>query len=233
MRSRTTLGLAVLVLAVTAGCLGTSSATTGDDPGNATVDVSGSASVTAAPDQATVRLAVVGTADSADDARAAAAADTAAVRTALRDAGVANDAIETSGYRLGPVRSEERPGEYRAFHRLAVTVGPDRAGAVVDAAVTGGADRVDGVTFGLTEATRADLRADAVAAALERARADADALAAAAGVAVGDLRHAETGSTGYVPVRYGPEGATDGGTTDLSPGPVTVSATVHATYGVA
>jgi hypothetical protein len=90
---------------------------------------------------------------------------------------------------------------------------------------------VYGVSFTLTEETRASIRAQAVERAVTAARADADAMAGAAGLSVTSVETMST-SGGFSPVERfdAAESAADGARTTFEPGPVTVSVTVDVTY---
>jgi hypothetical protein len=206
-------------------------------PAGPTIAVSATGRASADPDLAVVRVSVTAEAASADAARSTVAADAERMRTALRDAGVPDDAVRTVSYAIAPrydYGGDERSVVgYRAVHAYAVEVAPDRAGSVVDVAVANGASTVDGVTFTLSEEARADLRAQALDRAVTAARADADAIAAAAGLAVTDVREASTAAdVGFRPV-YRVAEADAGASTTLEPGSVTVTASVHVTYGAA
>lgn len=239
--------LAVVALVLVAGCLAPFGSVA-DPQGQAqvdspdadgpTVDVTATGAVSVAPDEAVVRFAVVRTAGSAETARAGVAEDVAAVRTALRDAGVPDEAVETVSFGVFPVyddqrRSDDGPREptgYRATHALAVTVPVDDAGATVDTVVGAGADEVYGVAFTLSEERRADLRAQAVENAVAAARADADAAAGAAGLTVDSVRTitVEDGDS-VSPLLVRAEADAAGGMS-FDPGPTTVRATVRVTY---
>jgi hypothetical protein len=249
----TTLALAVLVLV--AGCAApfaadagsadrsdplvgqvtTASATDGADRTGPVIAVSGVGRVSADADLAVVRVSVTATADTADAARSAVAADSERMREALRDAGVDDDAVRTVHYAIHPrydYRAEERElVGYHAVHAYAVEVEPERAGEVIDVTVANGADTVEGVTFTLSDETRADLRERALTEAMTTARADADAIAAAAGLTVTGVQEASTvADYGYTPVYRVAEADAAGGSTSLEPGPVAVTATVQVTY---
>lgn len=240
--------LAVAALVFVAGCLAPFGATAeqvtpAPDPSaeteGPTVGVTATGTVSAAPDEAVVRFAVVRSADIAETARAGLADDVAAVREALRDAGVPGEAVETVSFGVVPVYENDRsgtaeetrnPAGYRATHALAVTVPVDDAGPTVDAVVGAGADEVYGVAFTLSDDRRADLRAQAVERAVAAARADADAAADAAGLSVDGVRSltVEDGSS-VSPRVVRAEAGTAGGTT-FDSGPTTVRATVRVTY---
>jgi len=226
----------------------TGDAAVGAAPNGTTIDVSASGSASAEPDQAVLSVAVVATADSADAARERVAANASTLREALRDAGVPADAIETTSYRVSErPRTYPKPVEssaggstgaassetvYEAVHAFQVTVDdPERAGAVLDAAVGGGANRVQGVRYTLSEETQSELRTEAIHAAMTDAHARASAVADASGVSVTGLEHASVGYSG-MPVAYataasGGDAATE---TVIDQGPVTVTVSVQATY---
>jgi len=223
----------VLALLVTAGCsaapLGVASAQD-ETPEAGTVTVSGNGGASAAPDTATVRFAVTATAGAADSARETVATDSESVRAALSEAGFGE--ARTVGYSLAPVyegRYEERTVTgYRVAHRFAVDAAPDRAGELVDVVTDAGANELSGVSFGLSADARDELRAEALRDAMARADSDARAVADAANRAVGGVSEV---STGYAPVYPYERGAVaaDAPTT-ITPGDVTVSASVTVTY---
>lgn len=236
---RYALPVALALLAVLAGCLGPlQTASPADGATVPTISVTGVGEVTADADLAVVSVSVRATGDTAESVRASVAERSDALRAALADAGVPEDAITTSGYRLH-VQYDYDDGEreevgYTAVHAFRVEVAPDRAGEVVDIAVGNADATVDGVGFTLSDETRADLREQALTAAVENGRADADTVAAAAGVSVVGLQQASVGGAyqPYYDVRFA-EAADGGAPTSFSPGPVTVSATVSMTYEIA
>ena len=232
--------LASLVLL--AGCLSAPLQTTaGTDGGTdaTTISATGTGEVTAESDLAVVNIAVTHTADSADEARGTVADDVAAVRAALTDAGIAADDIQSTGFHIYP-EYDHSNGErelvgYRAVHSLTVEVAPDRAGEVIDLSVGAGADEIQGVFFTLTDEKRAELRSEALTKAVDSAEADAETVAAAADLRITGVHTANVGgsySPGPYPVAYAEDARASGAgaPTELSPGPVTVSATVQMVY---
>ncbi|MFB6160439.1 MAG: SIMPL domain-containing protein [Haloferacaceae archaeon] len=206
-------------------------------PANATtITVSAAGHATAAPDHAVVRFAVTATADGPDAARGAVATDVGRVRTALRDAGVPDDAVRTTAFAVTPeyryVNGTRELVGYRAVHAVAVETAPDDAGRIVDVALGNGADEVADVFFGLADGTRAALRSEALGRAVAAARADADAVAGAAGLGVTGVAAVEVSDDVAVPTAAAREGAAGDGTT-FDPGPVTVTARVRVTYAAA
>ena len=232
-------GLLVLLI-VTAGCLGTTTAapTAGENTSVRTVDVSSTGTASAAPDLAVVRLAVEARADSADAARSQVAEDVASMRDALRALGVPDDDVRTTSYFVGPEYDYSRDGRelvgYRAVHAFEVETDVDMAGDVIDAAVGNGATQVQGVQFTLTDETRSELREEALSEAVSNARSDAETIASASDVSLGQLHSASTTDVGYPrPIPYAAEAsAADGASTTVEPGPVEVTATVTVSYEI-
>ncbi|KAB1187377.1 MULTISPECIES: SIMPL domain-containing protein [Haloferax] len=242
MKRRLIAPLLLAGLVLLAGCLSaplqtTPGSTDGTDA--TTISTTGTGEVTAESDLAVVNVAITATADSADEARGMVADDVAAVRAALTDAGIAEDAIQSTGFNIYPEYNYNGEREligYRAVHSLTVEVAPDRAGEVIDLAVGAGADEIRGVFFTLTDEKRAELRSEALTQAVESAKADADTVAAAADLRITGVHTANVGggfSPGPYPVAYAEDAAratSAGAPTELTPGPVTVSATVQMVY---
>ena len=233
----TLLVAAVLVFAGCAGTAGSSATDAAAAGANATdvntVTADGTATVTADPDRAEITVAVESTADNASAARSRVAADVERLRGALTDAGYE---VRTVEFRLSPEydrSSDERElVGYRAYHALAFETAPDGAGAAVDLAVDNGATAVRDVRFTLSDERRAELREEALAAAVSDARATAETAAGAADRSVGTELSMRVGSAGVSPYdsRVAYETADAGGSTSFEPGPVTVSASVTVTY---
>lgn len=209
--------------------------------GNASIQVTASGEVSAAPDKAVIRLAAVSTADSADAARTQVAEDVASMRAALVEMGVSDDQVRTAYFDLSPMHAETSNGSeivgYRAAHGFEIHLAVEsdelgnRTGVVIDTAVQNGANRIDGVQFTLTEETRRDLREQALEEAMTNARQDADFLATASDLTITAVHSISTGDVGVQPIELGlRESAADSGATVFEPGPVTVSATVSVTY---
>lgn len=199
--------------------------------GNATVTVSTATSVERAPDQATVTVAAVGRGDTAAAARTNLTGDASAVERALEDAG-AN--VTSSQFSVSPEYESRDSGReqvgYVAVQTIeAETSNVSSAGSLIDSAVDNGADRVHGVTYGLSDRTRTTAREEALTAAIERARDDATTLAAAENRTVGDAISVQTRDSGRLTVQR--EAATEADSqTNLSPGPIAVDTEVTVTY---
>ena len=207
------------------------------------ITVTGRATAEAAPDEAVVTVAAVAEGEDPAAVREDLAANADALRGSLRDAGVADEQVETVEFRIdAPYRPPYDPrhppeGEepdYRGVHAFRVTLDDvDRAGAVVDAAADAGAE-VRYVVFGLSDERRADLRDRALTDAMDDARQQADTLAAAGGLEATDVRSVDASDSRFGPVYADEHVAEDGGgETVFSPGDVTVHVDLRVTYDAA
>ena len=119
----------------------------------------------------------------------------------------------------------------------------DGVGGVIDAAVEGGADSIDRVTFSLTDERRAELRDEALEEALEDAREEAETIAKEIGATVTEATVVDASDAHVSPIHrevgYAGDGAapmptpSPESTTGVQPGDVTVSADVHVRYRMA
>lgn len=234
--------LSVVLLMLTAGCLGAATPapaeTTADgDAATPTVRVSASGSVSVEPDLAVVHLAAEATAESADAARAQVATDVDAVRAAMADLGLPDDAVTTASFHIQPEYDYSRETRelvgYRAVHALSVEADVDQVGQVIDAAVEAGAVGVSGVQFTLTDEARQSAREQALAAAMANAAADAVAVADAGDLTLDGVRSVATGGPVFVPFDGRTAVAEDAASgTTIESGPVTVSASVTVSYSI-
>ena len=224
------IGVAAVLLAGGVGVVLADTGTT-QAAGNATVTVSTAASVERAPDQATVTVAAVGRGETAAAARTNLTGDASAAEQALEDAG-AN--VTTAQFSVSPEYESRDSGReqvgYVAVQTItAETSNVSSAGSLIDEAVDNGADRIEGVTFDLSDRTRTTAREEALTAAIERARDDATTLAAAENRTVGDAISVQTRDSGRLTVQR--EAATEADSqTNLSPGPIAVDTEVTVTY---
>ena len=176
---------ALLWLAVPAAALAQ------DPPPPRTLAVDATAEVERQPDQATLSLAVETEGESAAMAANRNAERMEAVVVAIRGAGIPRDRIRTLGYQLHPVyarttqqQPEPRITGYRAVNTVQVEIDSiPRVGALIDASIGAGANRVTGLAFGLRDFEGA--RRDALRQAVEMARAEAELIAQAAGERLG------------------------------------------------
>ncbi|MEO6990519.1 MAG: SIMPL domain-containing protein [Candidatus Baltobacteraceae bacterium] len=216
-----------------------------------TLTVTGSASVTRAPDTATFGAEIVTNAPSATAAQSQNNARFAAVQAALAKQGIDKSNIEGQSYSMNynpppqppgggprhlltPVApgSGERYG-YIVSRNVRVTVTRvDRVGAAIDAAVAAGLTGVNGVDFGLSDKRSAFN--DAMAGALADADAQAKALAATGRFRLGSLRQVQSGySPGPIASRmFAAAPMAAGVPTNIEPSNVSVQATLTVTYAI-
>lgn len=157
-----------------------------------TINVSATSTIEREPDRAVVLLAVESQARTAREATQQNAQLMERVLAAIRQAGVRDEAIRTVSYELRPEytrpdRDREPPTivSYRNINMVQVRVDAiARVGAVIDAALGAGANRVAHLNFELQDSDAA--RLDALRDAMAKARREADAIAAAAGQRLGE-----------------------------------------------
>jgi hypothetical protein len=186
MSKRIWFGLAVLLIGLVGGFA--IRAVTADGGGPAgpphLVTVTGTASVSQAPDEAVITLGVRSEAATGGEAFQANAEKANAVLDSLAQMGVEDKDIKTVNVGLDrQVRDRGTKHEttvYVAHHEWEVTLRDLSAiGDVLDAAVNAGADEVRDIRFGLSDPAQA--RQDALAEAVKGSRAKADTIAEAAG----------------------------------------------------
>jgi uncharacterized protein YggE len=208
-----------------------------------TISVSGQGEVSVSPDLAILAVAVETTAANAAAAAGENASRSAKVASALKGLVGKEDKVTTTRYslepRYEPVKRGE-PGEpritgYVARNEVQVeTHKIDAAGALIDAAVKAGANRVSSLQFTLAN------RNEQLRAALEKAggeaHAQAESVASALGVKLKWVLSATTVPPPIIqPRRFealGMAAAEAPAPTPIEPGTVTVSATLQVTYEI-
>lgn len=237
MLGRKTIFSVVLVVAVAVWPLGLASAASANQAAGVLV-TTGSAEVTAVPDEATVVVGVSLLSETAALAQSEVAMHMEQVRGALQRLGIPDKSIQTRDFRVGP-EYEYRDGKqvlrgYRATHDLYVKV-DDIAGlgAVLDAVVSAGASTVREVQFGTSRAP--ELLQQALTAAVRNAREKAEALAEGAGITTLRVNRIQD-HTGYAaPVRnemraLAKEAFDAGAQTEIAPGEITLRAQVEVEF---
>jgi uncharacterized protein len=192
-----------------------------------TVSVMGEGHVAIAPDVAILALGVETTGTALDVAQRENAERSAALRARLAELGLPQGDMQTASYQVGQDYGHDGPTGYRVSNNLRVTVRAiDRVGALLDAAIAAGANRVHQITFGLTDEAEALRRARE--AAMRDARSRAEHYAALAGQRLGPaLAIAEAGSAAPPQAMRAMRAAT---ATPIEPGEGTIAVGVHVTY---
>jgi uncharacterized protein YggE len=194
-----------------------------------TLNLSASGETHLAPDMATVTLGVAATAPTAAAAMQKDAGLMTGVISALRRQGVAERDIQTAGFN----QPRQLTG-YQASNQVSVAVRDlARLGPVLDGVAAGGANEIDGISFGLKDpgAAEDEARLKAVAA----LKAKADLYARATGYTLGRLVNLSEGG-GYSPgpVRPLPMMAmAKVASTPVEAGELTVRVEVSAVYEMA
>jgi uncharacterized protein YggE len=198
-----------------------------------TVTVSGDAVVQAAPDRAIVRIGVQTDGQAAEETLERHEADVERVLTTIRRAGIPDRQIEITSLTLGErwVEGGRRDG-YTASRVVAVTVDDLReVPEIVAAAVSEGANRLDGLVYTLRDADRYEDQA--LTEAFERAREKAGRIAAAAGMSVGRVVQVhEQGAMPPQPILMRQEMAMDASPGAYSAGSTEVRAVVVVSFAL-
>lgn len=198
------------------------------------VAVTGTGTVSAEPDMATVFLGVSREGRTASAAMAAASEAAAQVLETVSQAGVEPRDVQTSSINLSPVweQSNARPRQIRAYvasYDMQVRLREiGKTGDFLDAIVDDGANRLNGLSFGLAD--RTPLEQEARAAAMRAAKDKAETLAAAAEVRLGPVLSIVEGGA------FRPQPAFREATLDaasaVATGEVDVRVSVSVTYGI-
>lgn len=207
-----------------------------EGPAPALITVTGEGIVRAAPDQAMLMIGVTTQADTAAAAMAANSAALATVLAQLTAAGIADSDMQTSNLSINPNWTGYDSGStptissYVATNQLDVRIRAlDTLGAVIDAAVSDGANTLNGLTFGVTD--QKPLLDEARKLAVTDARARAELLVAAAGGTLGRLVAVSEGGgySGPAPMFRADQVA---GAPPVQGGEVGLTATVTLTYEI-
>lgn len=203
------------------------------------IRVQGAGGIDARPNQAVVLAAVVDQEARAGDALEANSRKMGGVLKKLTEFAVAETDIRTRGFSVTPIFERRQAGTatpriiaYRVVNRIEVKVRAlGRIGALLDALIAAGTDRLDGIQFSITEpaplADKARLRA------MADARRKAELYAQAAGVRVGRvLEIAEQGVSVARPRLMQATEMRARAAVPVSPGEQRVSANVTVVYEI-
>lgn len=231
----------VTALLASASCASASPASLGQAAPDtlSTLQVSGSAQVEVETDRARVDFAVETEAETAQEASRENAGRMESVLAALRETGLPGLELETREYSLRPrYRRPDAGGVqeidgFTASNTVVATMDdPTRAGALIDAGIEAGANRVASLTFLASDTEEARLQAlrDAVAA----ARTEAEAIAGALGMTLGEPLEVSGGADRTQPPSpFRMEAANfQDAPTPVEPGTQTVSASVTIRYAL-
>ena len=201
--------------------------------------VDGHGEAQGSPDLASLSFAIETHAPTAAEAASRNAALADKVTTVLKAKVADKGRVWSGSYSLDPDYQQHegmtRPViiGYNAQNSISVeTTALNSVGALIDAAIAAGANRVNGLNFTLKDDTK--VRNDAIASASHDAQSQAQALATALGVKLGRIVRASTVSEPRpMPVAYAMASARAvSPTTPIEPGQVSVPATVSLTYEI-
>jgi uncharacterized protein len=209
-----------------------------------TITVIGRGSVKIQPDMAVVNLGVQTMGATVKDATGEAAETMEAILATLKEQGIADKDIQTSGYNvwadasLSPERALDREMTYRVNNNVRVVVRDlDTVGTILDVAIEAGANAIHGVSFGLAEPE--NLEAEARELAAENALAKAHELAGLHGVEVGPVVSvSEVISGGFMVSNFErmdammSPGLGAGGAGPVSPGELELSMQLQVVYAI-
>lgn len=198
-----------------------------------------------APDMAVVTLGVLSRAATARDALDANNADMDEVIQSVRGQSIADKDISTTGFSINPVYSrppQPRPGErpaepkivaYQVSNQVRIVVRDiDKTGAVVDAAVTSGANQAGSINFDISD--RQALADKAIAAAIADAKRKAELMAEAADVRLVRVLSVNANEGGGGPVfRLEARAASPAADVPVMGGELSVSANAQLSWEIA
>jgi len=192
-----------------------------------TITATGTATVSAKPDQAMVDIGVTTQATTASDASTQNATLTTSVITAMQVVLGQGATIQTIDYSLNPVYSTGNNPTiigYQVSNVVEATLTDlTLIGKVIDVSIAAGANRVNGIRFGLQN--QDPVQAQALKQAAASALSQAKSIAAGLGVGTGNILRATEGVTSApVPVVVGVAAAAP--STPIETGPIQVQGTV-------
>ena len=176
--------------------------------GPATVSVTGHGEVGVAPDTAQITIGVDVIKPTLDEAQGEANSQATAVIDALKDAGIADEDIQTAYYSVNILRDYSENADptkitgFEIMNQVLVTVhDTSKLGDLLDAAVQAGANSIYGVTFYVEDQTAA--ASEARTEAVQDAQKKAQELAEAAGMSLGPVVNISEGAPSYPGPVYG------------------------------
>ena len=224
--------LLVLAAAALAG-VGRPDSAGGASPQSGGITVNGVGTVDSVPDEAEMSFGVQTEGASSRQALARNSAQMERLLAALEAAGIAEKDVQTQDVSVWPRydMEGETAGGYTARNSVAVTIHDlDKAGAVIAAATSAGANQVSGPM--LSSSAREQLEAKALGAAVANARKKAEALAKAAGVGLGRVTAMVEGGGMPGPVVLEAAAARSPKDVPIQPGQEEVQATVTVTFAI-
>ena len=154
------------------------------DPSEQTISVSGTAMASSNPDTLVVVLGVESEAKTANESLSKNSSSLNSVISSLTNSGISKDNIQTSNFRIYPLYDSIKDSNgnyqqiltgYRVSNILSIQTDKiDSAGNIIDVAVSSGANRVDNVSFQLSEDKLQKIADDLIADAINDAQQKAE-----------------------------------------------------------
>ncbi|MGE7119289.1 SIMPL domain-containing protein [Peribacillus sp. NPDC046944] len=196
--------------------------------------VSGSETLQAAPDQATITLGVITEDEDPQKAQQANSQSIARVIAGLKSIGISEDQLKTSEYRIDPqydyVGGKELFKNYKVHYIIQVqTTEIEAIGIIIDTAVSNGANSISNIRFSLS--TPEVYYNQALSLALKNAYEKALSMARTIGVTLNPIPTlVEEMSETTPPVLFQTSSYTKAATTPIQPGELNITATVRVEY---
>jgi uncharacterized protein YggE len=214
------------------------------NPNQKTLSTSGTVSKKIMPDKVEIVLNVETWSESAQISQEDNARISNDVRDALTDIGITDvktlSYYENEQYVWNSSYSRQDKNGYITVNSLQITLKDlIKSGSVIDAAVRAGANRVQNVSFGLTDSKQNEIKAQALEEAAASAKLKATSMARGLGVTLGKVLNISENSYNYYPMMksYAEDAVmvTSSYTppTQITPGEVSVDATVTVTFELA
>ena len=241
MSSRNHLKHPLLVGALALGGLASvpAHAATDDAVSRSVIIARGTGEVRVRPDSIHIDVGTDAQAATLDDAKSRVSSAMDKVLDALHALPLRDLTIETKTIRFSPVTTPAKEGRgpaiigFTASNRVLVTAKSipeaelaSRAGQIVDAALSAGANDVTGLDFFLADPSQAE--DEALTLAVQSAASDAKTIAGAAGVTLGGLVWIEEGGASHAPRSFSLEAAVV--STPIAVGDITIESEVTVKY---
>jgi len=199
-----------------------------------TISLTGYGSASAQANEATLTVGVQTEGPDASGAVEENARSMVAVINSIKELGFSDDELKTVSYGVSPIYDNDwnRVTGYRVVNMIQVEISNlDLVGDVIDAASGAGANRINGVSFGLSEDVAENLKLDAYREALNDAATKAEVIAETLAIELTGVY--SVSENVYYPIR--PYAVAEGISYDRAPTPIiegslSVSVTVQIVY---
>jgi len=199
-----------------------------------TLSLSGTGKVTAKANQATVAIGVYTEDRSAGTAIDENAALMTEVIAAIKGLGFTDEDIQTISYGVSPMYDWEAKQviSYQVTNIVQVTVlDLDKLGPAIDAAAAAGANKVESITFGLSDELANQLKLDAYEAAIADAEGKAEVITANLGITISGIQSvSEISYYPYTPYRSYSTAEAAPSSTPILQGTLSVTVTLNIIY---